>query len=115
MLGFTADAVLIVLFAVLGNISHDSGLAPADIWATAWPFLLGLALGWWVSFSWRYPSTIWPAGVALVAFTVTCGMLVRHFFTEGGADPSFIIVACLTLGVLMVGRRLASKLLLPRQ
>lgn len=108
------DAVLVVLFAVLGNISHDSGLSPADVWSTAWPFLLGLTLGWWITFSWRYPSNIWPIGVVLVIFTVTWGMMMRHFLTDGGVEVSFVIVATLVLGALMLGRRLGTKYLLPR-
>lgn len=108
------DAVLVVVFAVLGNISHDSGLSPADIWSTAWPFLLGLVLGWWITFSWRYPSNIWPSGAVLVIFTVFWGMMMRHFVTDGGVEVSFVIVATLVLGALLLGRRLGTKYLLPR-
>lgn len=108
------DAVLVLLFAVLGNISHESGLSPADIWSTAWPFLMGLALGWWITFSWRYPSNIWPVGLILVIFVVTWGMMLRHFATDGGVEVSFVVVATLVLGVLLLGRRLGTKYLLPR-
>ncbi|MGO1548225.1 MAG: DUF3054 domain-containing protein [Nesterenkonia sp.] len=110
-----ADAVLVVLFAVLGNISHESGLSPAEVWSTAWPFLFGLALGWWITVSWRRPSTIWPSGVLLVIITVTSGMIMRHFFTDGGVEVAFIIVAALTLGLLMLGRRLVTRLLFRRR
>lgn len=114
-IGLLADAVLVVLFAVLGNISHESGLSPADIWSTSWPFLVGLALGWWITYSWRYPSTIWPSGAFLMLFTVTWGMLMRYFFTEGGVEISFVVVASLTLGALLLGRRLVTRWLLPRR
>lgn len=109
-----ADAALVVLFAVLGNISHESGLSPADVWSTAWPFLLGLALGWWVTFSWRYPSNIWPIGLILVIFVVAWGMMMRHFLTDGGVEVSFVMVATLVLGALLLGRRLLTKYVLPR-
>ena len=109
------DAVLIFLFAVMGNISHESGLTPGALWTTAWPFLLGLALGWWATSGWRSPSSIWPSGILLVIVTVTGGMILRHYFTNGGAQLSFILVATLTLGILMLGRRLLTKLLLPRR
>lgn len=111
--GLSADVVLVVLFAALGNISHDSGLGPADIWTTAWPFLLGLLLGWWITFSWRYPDNVWPSGVLLVLFTVAWGMMMRHFFTDGGVQLSFVIVATATLAVLLLGRRLLTRLLIP--
>lgn len=109
------DAVLVVIFAVLGNAQHESGLSPADVWATAWPFLLGLAVGWWITFSWRSPSTLWPHGVLLVLFVVTGGMMMRHLFTDGGVETSFVVVAALVLGALLLGRRLATAHPLPRQ
>lgn len=115
VIGFAADAALVVLFAVLGNISHESGLSPADVWSTAWPFLLGLALGWWITYSWRFPSNIWPIGVFLVIFTVVWAMMMRHFVTDGGVQLSFVVVATLTLAVFMLGRRLVTKLLLRRR
>ncbi|WP_120005321.1 DUF3054 domain-containing protein [Nesterenkonia muleiensis] len=108
-----ADIVLVVLFAVLGNISHDSGLGPSDIWTTAWPFVLGVVLGWWITFSWRSPDQLWPSGVFLVLFTVAWGMMMRHFFTDGGVEVPFVLVATASLTVLLLGRRLLAKLLLP--
>lgn len=109
-----ADIILVILFAVLGNIAHDSGLGPAEIWTTAWPFLLGLVLGWWITYSWRHHSTVWPYGVILVLFTVTWAMMMRHFVTDGGVQISFVLVATGTLAVLLLGRRLITGLLLPR-
>lgn len=109
-----ADVVLVVLFAVLGNISHGSGLSPADIWSTAWPFVLGLVLGWWITFSWRYPSALWPSGIFLMLFTVAWGMMMRHFFADGGVQVSFVLVATASLSVLLLGRRMVTKVLLPQ-
>lgn len=109
------DAVMVVLFAVWGNISHESGLSPADIWSTAWPFLIGLALGWGLTQSWRHPSRLWPHGVVLVLVTVTSGMVMRHFLTDGGVQLSFVVVATLTIGALLLARRLITQLFLPRR
>ncbi|PXA79117.1 DUF3054 domain-containing protein [Auritidibacter ignavus] len=81
---FTADALLVLLFAALGNREHDSGLAMGEIVSTAWPFLAGLALGWLVTASWRRPAQIWPAGVVVLAITVAAGMILRQLFTAGG-------------------------------
>lgn len=114
-IGLGVEAALVVLFAVLGNRTHDSGLSAAEVWSTAWPFLMGLGLGWLVTFSWRRPTSIWPYGVLLVLVTVAWGMLMRQLFTDGGVQLTFVIVATLTLGVFILGRRLVTKLLLRRR
>ncbi|WP_150462485.1 DUF3054 domain-containing protein [Nesterenkonia ebinurensis] len=106
---FLADALLVLLFAALGNRAHDSGLAPTEILTTAWPFLVGLAAGWIVTRSWSRPWQIWPAGVVVVALTVTLGMLLRQLFTDSGVQLSFVLVATGTLCVLLVGRRLLTR------
>lgn len=61
------------------------------------------------------PSTLWPHGVLLVLFVVTGGMMMRHLFTDGGVETSFVVVAALVLGALLLGRRLATAHPLPRQ
>lgn len=114
-IGLGTDGLLVILFAVLGNTQHDSGLTPSEVWSTAWPFLLGLGLGWLVTLSWHSPSRIWPHGVAVLIVTVVTGMVLRELFTDGGIQLSFIIVACSTLGVLLLGRRLITRQLLPRR
>ncbi len=109
-----ADAVLVTLFAVTGNRSHDSGLAPAEIWSTAWPFLLGLALSWLLSFSWGNPHRIWPTGIFVVIGTVALGMMFRTAFTDGGVQLSFVLVASASLAVLLLGRRWVTQRLMHR-
>ena len=71
------DAVLVVVFAVIGRSSHAEGLDAAGVWGTAWPFLAGLAIGWVVARAWRHPSAPWPTGVIVWAATLIVGMLLR--------------------------------------
>lgn len=111
VVGCAGDAALVTLFAVLGNISHGTGLSPAEIWSTAWPFLLGLGLSWGITGSWRAPQNIWPSGITVVILTVTFGMILREVLTSGSAEASFVIVASVVLGVFLLGRRLLSTLL----
>lgn len=112
---FTADALLVLLFAMMGNREHDSGLAMGEIVSTAWPFLAGLALGWLVTASWRRPAQIWPAGVVVLVITVTAGMTLRQLFTDGGVQVSFVLVTLGVLAVLLLGHRAVTRLLLPRR
>jgi hypothetical protein len=110
---FLSDAVLVLLFALLGNRSHQTGLAPADVVSTAWPFLVGLGLGWLVTRSWAHTSQLWPAGAVVVVVTVAVGLVLRVLFTDGGAEFSFILVATATLGLFLLARRLLTAWLLP--
>lgn len=109
-----ADAVLVVVFAVMGNRAHDSGLTVPDVWDTAGPFLLGLALSWFLAFSWGNPHRLWPTGVFVVLGTVVLGMLFRDALADGGVQVSFVAVALGTLTILLLGRRIASGLLVRR-
>jgi len=98
------DAVLVVVFALVGRSSHAEGLDPAGVWGTAWPFLAGLAVGWLVALGWRHPLAVWPTGIVAWAGTLVVGMLLRVASGQGAA-LAFIIVAALTLAVLLIGWR----------
>lgn len=108
------DVVLTIAFAVIGRASHEHGLSASGIAQTAWPFLVGLAVGWlaaraitrgWPR-SWR---TAWPVWIC----TVAVGMLLRQLTGQGTAG-AFVVVATLTLGVLLLGWRLvAARALTP--
>lgn len=109
------DAALVVLFAVAGNRSHSTGLSVSDVAGTAWPFLIGLLLGWALTRSWRQPSRLWPEGVVVVLITVALGMTLRVLLADGGAPLSFVAVATGSLALLLLGRRLVSSQMLRRR
>jgi Protein of unknown function (DUF3054) len=112
-LALVLDTVLVVGFAALGRASHDSDVF-AGLWQTAWPFLLGLALGWLVTLAWRAPLAPVRTGLGVWAATVIGGMLLRAASGQGTA-PAFIIVATLTLLVLLVGWRVIAALVARRR
>jgi hypothetical protein len=103
------DALFVVAFAIAGRSSHAEGLDVAGVWGTAWPFLVGAAIGWAVSFAWRRPLAVWPTGVAAWAGALLVGMLLRALTGEGIATP-FIVVAAITLAVFLVGWRALAAL-----
>ncbi|GAA1451236.1 DUF3054 domain-containing protein [Nesterenkonia lacusekhoensis] len=105
------DGLLVLVFALLGNRSHDSGLGLSEIISTAWPFLLGLALSWLLAFSWVSPNRIWPTGILVVLGTVIFGMTLRTLFTDGGTQLSFVLVATGVLAVFLLGRRVLSGMI----
>jgi Protein of unknown function (DUF3054) len=98
------DAVLVVVFAVIGRSSHAEGLDVAGVWTTAWPFLAGLAVGWIAAVAWRHPLAVWPTGIVVWAGTLVVGMLLRLVSGQGVAF-AFVLVAALTLALLLVGWR----------
>jgi hypothetical protein len=103
------DAMLVMVFALVGRSTHAEGLDAAGVWGTASPFLAGLAVGWLVALGWRHPLTVWPTGIVVWAGTLVVGMLLRVASGQGTA-LAFIIVAALTLAVLLIGWRSAALL-----
>ena len=112
-LALLLDTALVVAFAALGRASHDSDVF-GGLWQTAWPFLLGLALGWLLTLAWRAPLAPVRTGLGVWAATVIGGMLLRAASGQGAA-PAFIIVATLTLLVLLVGWRVIVALVARRR
>ena len=104
------DAALVIAFAVIGRSSHAEGLDVAGVWVTAWPFLVGLVVGWTAARAWRHPLAPWPTGVIVWAATLVVGMLLR-LSSDQGVQLAFLIVAALTLAVLLVGWRGVAALL----
>ena len=102
------DAVLTVVFATIGRASHAEGITASGVLHTAWPFLVGLIVGWAVSALLTRRTPGWAlslrGGVPIWLGTVAVGMLVRRLTGDGTAF-AFIIVATITLGVLLLGWR----------
>ena len=44
-----ADIVGVLVFCAIGRRSHADGLSVAGVADTAWPFLVGTAIGWRVA------------------------------------------------------------------
>lgn len=102
---FVVDAVLVVVFATFGRGAHSEGLGVAQVWGTAWPFLVGLAVGWVFVLATRRALTSVGTGVVLWASTLVLGMVIRGF-TEGRVPHwSFMLVAGLTIAVFLIGWR----------
>ncbi|MGF3056048.1 DUF3054 domain-containing protein [Microbacterium sp. YY-01] len=103
---FVIDAVLVIIFAVLGRASHNE--EPWMFWLTAWPFLVALVLAYAVALllvrGRKQPWTLtWGAVTWFV--TVVGGMLVRIASGDTAQLP-FVLVATATLALFLVGWRL---------
>jgi hypothetical protein len=101
-----ADVLVVVVFAAVGRANHGESDGLAGIWHTAWPFLVGTALGLLVARLTRSDPCAIRTGVRVWLWTLVIGMVLRH--TIGGGTPiAFVIVAALVLGALFVGWRAA--------
>ena len=103
------DLVLVSIFAAIGRVSHDESLTPGGWAHTAWPFLLGTLVGWVFVLVRRVPGGSVGAGLTVWPVTVVGGMLLRAL-TDQGVAVSFIIVASLVLGALLIGARFLTGL-----
>ncbi|WP_017574035.1 DUF3054 domain-containing protein [Nocardiopsis halotolerans] len=109
LVALLADLVCVLAFVVIGRADHGTGTALTAIASTAWPFVVGTALGWVVTLAWTSPARIWPTGVFVWAVTVAGGMALR-LVTGEGAPLSFVVVTSLFLAVTMLGWRAVALL-----
>lgn len=109
-----ADLVLIIGFAATGRSTHESGLAILGILGTAWPFLAACLLTWAVLRAWRSPAAPWPTGV-LIWFGTAVGGLTLRALSGGGMAVSFLAVAVMVLGVVLLLPRTVTTLVLRRR
>lgn len=102
------DVVIVAAFTLVGRRTHEEPLDPAGWWHTAWPFLVGLLIGWSLVVLAR---RAWPTGtvegIPVWTTTVIVGMVLRALAGQGTALP-FVIVATLVLGVTLLGWRLVA-------
>jgi peptidoglycan/LPS O-acetylase OafA/YrhL len=108
-LALVLDIAFVVIFAAVGRARHEESDALRGVLLTAWPFLVGLAVGWALvrSLSHRWPVWVGP-GISVVVCTVVLGMLLRVVTGEGTA-PTFVLVATAVLAVLLLGWRLVAS------
>lgn len=105
------DVLAIALFALLARMAHQSEEMPFNFagWLeTLWPFLLGVALAWIViTLATWDGARLAPAGLSAWIITASTGLII--WGVKNGAVPhiSFIIVAGVMSGLLMLGWRAA--------
>jgi len=116
LIGFAIDAVVVLVFVGIGRRTHAEPNSVLSLLGAAWPFLVGLAIGWLIALSLVSASTkiaplkFWGA-VVVWGVTVLVGMLIRRWVGDGTA-AAFVVVALATLAVLMLGWRLVGQQLL---
>ena len=99
------DVALVVVFSVFGRGAHASGYEPAQIWSTAWVFLVGLAVGWAALLLLRLDALSVRAGIVVWLGTIVVGMTIWGVRSGGVPHWSFVLVAALFTALFLVGWR----------
>lgn len=99
------DLVVIVVFAAIGRASHHESNPVLESLATAWPFVVGAAVGWVITWAvTKHAPLRVRSALPVWVCAVVVGMLLRH--TAGrGVAPSFVVVATIFLGLFLLGWR----------
>ena len=100
-----ADVAAVVVFAAAGRNAHDESSGAGTIVNVAAPFLIGLLVGWIVTWRTGAEPTTPRAGIVVWAATVVVGLVLRRTVWDRGVAVSFVIVTALVLGALLVGWR----------
>ncbi|KDA06580.1 membrane protein [Microbacterium sp. CH12i] len=100
------DVVLVVVFCVIGRLSHAEGIFGdiPGLLVTIWPFLAAVLVAHVIALIRRTRTDRVLPGTVIWAVTVVGGLLLRALSGQGTALP-FIIVATLTLALFLIGWR----------
>lgn len=108
LVGGIADVCCVLVFVAIGRASHEEAASLAGFATTAWPFLVGAGVGWGLTRAWRRADALVPTGVGVWVSAVAVGMVLRAVSGQGTA-LAFVIVATLFLGAVLLGWRLAAR------
>ncbi|MEN9802823.1 MAG: hypothetical protein RLZ37_1948 [Actinomycetota bacterium] len=98
------DLAAIVVFISIGRRNHDEDPSLTGFLGTLAPFVIALAVTWFIARTWRDPISS-KAGATVWIGTVAIGMTLRRFVFDDGTATAFIIVASVFVGVLVNGWR----------
>lgn len=110
------DAALVVVFCVLGGLSHSLGEpdAVARIVFSIWPFLAALIVVHAVALATNVDASRVVPGTLVWLVTFGGGMALRALTGQGTAW-AFVIVAAVTLAVFLIGWRLINAVVQRRR
>lgn len=112
---FLLDLGLVLIFSAFGRASHGQFIDAAGTLGTAWPFLVGTAMGWalawWIR---KVPPMNANDGVLVWLATFSIGMALR-VLTGAGTAPAFIAVTMVVTAILLLGWRFVADLVVMRR
>ena len=110
------DFFAIFAFAVLARMAHNTEADPftlTNVLNTLWPFLVGGAIGHAIcAGAKKDPLPVAPGGVIVWLATAATGLIIWALRNSAIPHWSFIIVATVMSGLLLLGTRLVAKMVL---
>ncbi|WP_051215259.1 DUF3054 domain-containing protein [Granulicoccus phenolivorans] len=105
LLALGLDLVMVTAYALAFSRSRAEEMTPASLWTNAWPFLVGLAVGWLVLRQWR---NVFSAYRSVGVWLLTCvvGLLLRYLLTDATVPWALVVSTTAVLGYLLLGWRL---------
>lgn len=102
---FLLDAALVSLFVVLGMAAHSTPMG--EYLGTAWPFWVGLIIGWfaWVLLKPDMPGNSIRSGLVVWGCTVAFGLMFR-IMSGGGVSGAFPYITLGVLALFLLGWRI---------
>jgi hypothetical protein len=110
LVALVVDLGFVLLFATVGRLSHEEGLAVSGVLGVAWPFAVALLVGWLVAHRRSGWPVRLPGAVTVWLLTAVLGLVLR-VATGGGFAWSFGVVTLVVLGGFLVGWRGAATAL----
>ena len=102
------DLVWVLIFAVIGRLSHAEAADPLGVLVTAWPFVVALIGVSWIMIGLNRPTVQLLNGAIVWVGTLGFGMWIRAS-SGAGVQVGFVIVAGLFLALGMFGWRLIAS------
>jgi hypothetical protein len=110
LIALVVDLGFVLLFATVGRLSHEEGLAVSGVLGVAWPFAVALLVGWLEAHRRSGWPVRLPGAVTVWLLTAVLGLVLR-VATGGGFAWSFGVVTLVVLGGFLVGWRGAATAL----
>jgi hypothetical protein len=98
------DLAAIFVFIAIGRRNHDEDPSLTGFLGALAPFVIALAVTWFIARVWRDPISM-KSGATVWVGTVAIGMTLRRFAFDDGTATAFIIVASVFVGALVNGWR----------
>ena len=107
---FVYDALVVLLFVVIGRSSHSQGESVGSVIATAAPFGIGLLVAWGVVAARKITVRSSIAGVLVATMCALIGQVIR--VADGtGTKLAFVLVSIVFLNLGILGWRFALQML----
>jgi biotin transporter BioY len=99
------DVLAVLVFAAIGTVVHHGVSGWREFTDTAWPFLVGLFLGWGALSTLHLHPRARVASVFPIVGTVVFGLLLRALGQGGRTTLSYMVVTVVLVTVLLLGWR----------